>query len=368
MSSILTPTPPSDARNAVARFDKPLWWDATAEAVVFLDQRVLPTRIVTLSVTSIPAMVLAIRDMVVRGAPAIGLAGAYGLVFALTANSNCPASDCLPALEAARNTLDAARPTAVNLHWALMQQWDHATQWVAQHPEGSEQQLREALLANAIALHDADIACCKAMGEHGAALLPTHAKVLTHCNTGFLATGGFGTALGVIRAAQAHGKIAQVFADETRPRLQGARLTAWELAQDNIPVTLISDGMAAWLMRTQQIDAVLIGADRIAANGDTANKIGSYHLALAAHAHGVPFYVVAPTATIDFTLPNGSGIPIEARDPREVREIEGIALTAPTGVSVWNPAFDVTPAHYISRIITETGVYPADGLKNQQLC
>jgi methylthioribose-1-phosphate isomerase len=298
-----------------------------------LDQRLLPEREVWLEYRDFREVARAIKDMVVRGAPAIGCTAAYGV--AIGVRQNAALADVIA-------TLRATRPTAVNLFWAL-------DQMAAVQPptvEALEQRARE--------IHLADVAACIAMGEAGAPLLPD-GTVLTHCNAGALATGGYGTALGVIRAAHATGRKLRVFADETRPFLQGARLTAWELHKSGIDVTVITDNMAAHLMQRGEIQSVIVGADRIAANGDTANKIGTYGVALAARAHGLPFFVAAPLSTIDLKTPDGAQIPIEERDAREVTHV-GERRLAPDGVGVRNPAFDVTPAALIAAIITERGV------------
>jgi methylthioribose-1-phosphate isomerase len=294
-----------------------------------LDQRKLPGEEVWLEYRDYREVARAIRDMVVRGAPAIGCAAAFG--YALGVKQGHPASEVAQALR-------TTRPTAVNLFWAL----DRVAR--ADDPE-----------AEARAIWRDDIDRCLRIGRHGAALLPARGNVLTHCNAGALATGGYGTALGVIRAARAAGKTISVLADETRPLLQGARLTAWELLRDGIPVTLITDNMAGTLMARGDVQAVVVGADRIARNGDTANKIGTYALAVLSHAHDIPFYVAAPLSTVDRATLDGAHIPIEERDPREVTHL-GAARVAPDGVAVKNPAFDVTPARYIRAIITEAGV------------
>ena len=299
-----------------------------------LDQRELPLKIQYLQCTTHQAVVEAIHSMAVRGAPAIGIAAAYGLVLAVINHE-----DYL----AAEQALADSRPTAVNLRWAL------------ERMRRIEQRSVDALLKEAIAIHHEDLAQNLKMGELGAALLPEGATVLTHCNTGALATGGHGTALGVIRSAHAAGKLKAVFNTETRPWLQGARLTAFELMQEGIPAKLIADGAAAHLMSKIKIDWVIVGADRIAANGDTANKIGTYGVAVLARAHDIPFYVAAPSSTFDLRISDGSQIPIEQRDPREITEGLGKVI-APAGIRVYNPAFDVTPAALINGIITEKGL------------
>ena len=313
------------------------WKDGT---LFLLDQTRLPREEVWTAYTDYRAVAHAIRTMVVRGAPAIGITAAYAYALAARAGEN---------LEEARALLAASRPTAVNLFWAL-ERMARAAGRCGGDPA--------ALVKEAEAIHREDVDMCRAMGDHGAGVVPPGARILTHCNAGALATGGYGTALGVIRSAWAQGKVEMVYADETRPLLQGARLTAWELTRDGIPVTLLTDGMAAALMAAGQVDLVVVGCDRMAANGDFANKIGTYSLAVNARHHGVPFYTALPTSTIDAALPDGNGIPIETRDAGEVTHLAGVP-TAPEGVAVWNPAFDVTPHALLTGIITEKGVvYP----------
>lgn len=309
-------------------------------ALSLLDQTRLPVEEVWLDYTDYRPVADAIRTMVVRGAPAIGVTAAYAYCLAALAGED---------LDQARTVLAASRPTAVNLFWALDRMARRAAAC------GGNPQ---ALIAEAVAIHAEDVDMCKAIGLHGAAVVPEHARILTHCNAGALATGGYGTALGVIRAAHAQGKVEMVYADETRPLLQGARLTAYELVCDRIPATLIADNMAASLMAKGQIDLAVVGCDRMAANGDFANKIGTYSVAVNAHFHGVPLYVALPCSTIDLSIPDGSGIPIEERDKNEVRTLYGVQ-TAPAEVEVYNPAFDVTPHSLVTGIITEKGVvYP----------
>ena len=305
-----------------------------------LDQTKLPVTEAWISYTDYRPVAVAIRTMVVRGAPAIGVTAAYAYCLAALAGED---------LREARAVLGSSRPTAVNLFWALERMANKAEDC------GGDPAV---LVEEAKAIHAEDVAMCKAMGAYGAAVVPEHARILTHCNAGALATGGYGTALGVIRAAHELGKVEMVYADETRPLLQGARLTAYELVADHIPATLIADNMAASLMAKGKIDMVVVGCDRMAANGDFANKIGTYSVAVNAHHHGVPFYVALPCSTIDLTLPDGSGIPIEERDKDEVRTLYGVQ-TAPAQVDVYNPAFDVTPHSLVTGIITEKGViYP----------
>jgi methylthioribose-1-phosphate isomerase len=287
--------------------------------------------------------------MRVRGAPAIGVTAALGLALAARAARSEPPDRFHRRLSEAAERLRATRPTAVNLSWAL----ERLLRVAEAEPE--PRRAAERLEAEAREMVEEDIRINRAIGRHGAALLPAEGGVLTHCNTGSLATVDYGTALGVVRAAVEAGQKLHVFVGETRPRLQGMKLTAWELQRDRIPATVITDSMAGWMMRQGRVQAVIVGADRIAANGDTANKIGTYSLAVLAHAHEIPFYVAAPISTIDFSLPDGQAIPIEERAPEEITHINGVRL-APEGVHVANPAFDVTPAALITAIITEAGV------------
>ena len=310
------------------------------KTLYLLDQTKLPVEEIWLPYTDYRPVADAIRAMVVRGAPAIGVTAAYAYCLAALAGED---------LKQAKAVLAASRPTAVNLFWALDRMERKASD-CGGNPE--------TLIAEAIAIHQEDVAMCKAMGLYGASVVPDHAHILTHCNAGALATGGYGTALGVIRAAHEQGKVDMVYADETRPLLQGARLTAYELVTDHIPATLIADNMAASLMAKGKIDMVVVGCDRMAANGDFANKIGTYSVAVNAHHHGVPFYVALPCSTIDLTIPDGDRIPIEERAKNEVRTLYGVQ-TAPATVEVYNPAFDVTPHSMVTGIITEKGViYP----------
>lgn len=318
-----------------------------------LDQSRLPETVEFLDCRDVEAVAVAIRELKVRGAPAIGVTAAMGV--ALGAQT-IPATDYdvfAKALSTICERLAATRPTAVNLFWAI-ERMKQKVDALRAEPVAS---IKAALMKESQAILEEDIALCKAMGQHGANLIQTGQTVLTHCNAGALATAGYGTALGVIRAAWEQGKKIQVIADETRPVLQGARLTAWELMQDKIPVTLITDNMAGSLMRQGKIHLCVVGADRIAANGDVANKIGTYSVAVLAKAHGIPFYVAAPYSTIDLKTKTGADIPIEQRNPLEVTTIHGSHPVAPTGVAVYNPAFDVTPAELISGIITERGVF-----------
>ncbi len=320
-------------------------WDNGA--LRLLDQRALPQWVDYLRCTAAAAVARAIHDMAVRGAPAIGIAAAYGVVLAARARYAADPVTWQQDIEADFALLLDARPTAVNLRWAL----ERMRAKIA----GLTGDPGAALLDEARAIHEADIAANRRMGELGAALIEAGSAVLTHCNTGALATGGYGTALGVIRAAYAAGKITQVYAGETRPWLQGARLTAWELAQERIPVTLIADGAAAYLMALGKVRWVIVGADRIAGNGDTANKIGTYSLALAARRHGVKFMVVAPLSTFDSGLASGAGIPIEQRPAEEILTLNGQPVAAP-GAAAWNPGFDITPAELIDTWVNEAGV------------
>ncbi len=313
-----------------------------------LDQRRLPVEEVYIDYDEPVAVAAAIRDMVVRGAPAIGVTAAYGVVLAARRRYAQDQEHWREAIRADFEALAASRPTAVNLFWAL-ERMGRLMDTLTGEPVGP-------LLAEAKTIHAEDVAANQRMGQLGAALIaPEGRGVLTHCNTGSLATGGYGTALGVIRSAFEQKRIAQVYADETRPWLQGARLTAWELVKDGIPVTLLADGAGAALMREGRVNWLIVGSDRIAANGDVANKIGTYHAAIAARHHGVKVMVVAPTSTVDMSLPSGDRIPIESRSPDEVLGCGGHAVAAP-GAKAWNPAFDVTPAELIDAIITEKGV------------
>jgi methylthioribose-1-phosphate isomerase len=316
-----------------------------------LDQRKLPGEVGEVRVRNASEAARAIRDMVVRGAPAIGCAAAYGV--ALAARDAARAQDPDAVFAAAVLELREARPTAVNLRWALERLSKRRAALLA---EGvSHAKVAEALLEEAHAVAAEDLAACRAIGRNGAGLVPDGRGILTHCNAGGLATSGYGTALGVIRAALESGKKCAVYADETRPWLQGARLTAWELLQDGIPVTLLPDVAAASLLVSGKVGCVVVGADRIARNGDTANKVGTYPLALAANAAGIPFYVAAPISTVDLRAATGRDIPIEERGADEVTHLAGSRVAA-DGVRVFNPAFDVTPAQLVSAIITERGV------------
>ena len=321
--------------------------------VRLIDQRQLPGQVVYLDCADHHEVAEAIRNLSVRGAPAIGIAAAMGLALGARSIQTRDPDHFLRELSRIADELAATRPTAVNLFWAL----DRMIRVAASRSQLDVESLVQALIAESQAILDEDIAMNRAMGKIGAAFIEGGDTILTHCNAGALATGGYGTALGVIRAAWEDGKKIRVIADETRPVLQGARLTAWELMQDDIPVTLITDNMAGALMREGRIQRCIVGADRIAANGDVANKIGTYSVAVLARYHGIPFYVAAPTSTLDLSIPSGAHIPIEARDPREVTHVHGLAHIAPDGVDVANPAFDVTPADLITAIITEKGAF-----------
>ena len=323
------------------------------DAVVMVDQRKLPADETYVTCRTAAEVARAIKSMVIRGAPAIGVAAAMGLALGLRASKATGTQKLAPEFYRLCEQMAATRPTAVNLFWAIERMKRTFAAGIAAGE--SVDQLKSRAVAEAAAIHDEDVASCRAIGAHGAAVVPQDARVLTHCNAGALATAGYGTALGVIRGAVEAGKSVAVFADETRPFLQGARLTAWELVKDGIDTTVITESMAAPLMRDGRVDLVVVGADRIAANGDTANKIGTYTLALVAREHGVPFYVAAPLSTVDLDTPEGRDIPIEERDAREVTHLRSVRLT-PAGARVFNPAFDVTPHALIAGIITERGI------------
>lgn len=329
---------------------KPIEW-LPERKVRFLDQTRLPGEEVWIETDDYRVIVEAIRRLQVRGAPLIGISAAYALVLAAFSAERAPGG-FRERLGAAAEELRNARPTAVNLAWAI----DRLLLSIAQFAEPS--QTADALLKEAQRIHEEDVASNLRMGDLGAALLPEGARVLTHCNTGSLATGGYGTALGVVRSAWGQGKIDHVYVDETRPLLQGSRLTAWELLRDGIPHTVIVDGAAGALMKLGRVNAVIVGADRIAANGDVANKIGTYQLAVLARENGIPFYVAAPISTVDLHLTSGDQIPIEERSAEEVTDVFGIRV-APPGAQAANPAFDVTPEEYVTAIITENGVAEA---------
>ncbi len=330
----------------------PVRW--AGDRLLLLDQTRLPREELTREFARWEDVAEALRTLVVRGAPAIGVTAAFGVALAARQSRATTFDSLLADIETAIKGLAATRPTAVNLFWAL----DRMRSTLLAGRAMSVDAIRSRLLAEAQAILDEDVAANRAMGDHGATLVPSGARILTHCNAGALATAGYGTALGVVRSAHAQGKVALVWVDETRPVMQGSRLTAWECVRDGIPHRLVADVVAASLMGRGQVDLVVTGADRIAANGDTANKIGTYALAVLAHHHHVPFYVAAPFSTIDPTLASGAEIPIEERDPADVRRV-GATVTAPEASPVFNPAFDVTPSELIAAIITERGVFRA---------
>ena len=331
-----------------------VWWEAGK--VRMIDQRLLPLRFEIADFDTVAGVARSIQEMYVRGAPAIGATAAFGMALAAQASTATDAAALVSHVRAAKATLDAARPTAVNLTWATSRLLDLAVK-LAESGVGVDA-IRAGLVEEAQRVADEDVEINKRMGQHGAAVIPANANILHHCNTGSLATVDYGTALGVVRAAHEAGKKIHVWVDETRPRLQGARLTAWELLRDGIPMHLIADNAAGLLMRQGKVDVVLFGADRVAANGDVANKIGTYKLAVVAQANGIPCYAVVPTPTIDLSLPDGDHIPIEERAWDEVTLIDG-AQIAPDDVPVYNPAFDITPHRYLTGIITDQGIcYP----------
>jgi len=323
----------------------------TEQGVRFLDQTKLPTEETYVTCKTHEQVADVIRNMVVRGAPAIGVAAAMGIALGVKNSKAETAGDLKREFDQICAIIGQTRPTAVNLFWAIRRMQEKFERGRIQPIP----QIKRTLIEEARRMHAEDIAANQAMGRHGATLMPASGGVLTHCNAGALATAGYGTALGVIRAAVEGGKKIHVYADETRPFLQGARLTAWELMKDGIPTTVISDNMAGAMMQQGKIGAIVVGADRIAANGDVANKIGTYTVAILAREHGIPFYVAAPISTVDLECPDGGGIPIEQRNAREVTHIAGRQMV-PDGVEVENPAFDVTPAKYVAAIITEKGV------------
>jgi methylthioribose-1-phosphate isomerase len=326
------------------------------DVVVMIDQRKLPAREVYVRCKTAPEVARAIKTMVIRGAPAIGVAAAWGIALGMRRSTATGTQKFAAEFQKTCDLMAATRPTAVNLFWAIERMkrcFGDAVQ-----AGQSVDQIKDRLDREAQMIHDEDLASCRAMGAFGAAVVPADARILTHCNAGALATAGYGTALGVIRGAIEQGKRVAVFADETRPFLQGARLTAWELVRDGIDTTIITDNMSAALMGQGKVDLVVVGADRIAANGDTANKIGTYGVAVLAREHHIPFYVAAPLSTIDLRTPDGSHIPIEERSSREVTHVGG-AQMAPLAAKIWNPAFDVTPHRFIAGIITEKGIFRA---------
>lgn len=336
----------------------PVMWQK--DHVLLIDQNRLPAEYTLVEISNSDDMALAIKTMIVRGAPAIGVAAAYGMYLGAREINTESRELFLTQLEKVAEKLRATRPTAVNLFWAIQRMLNTARRTL-----GPVEYLKEVLLETAKNINLEDIQTCRSIGDHGLEVLPKKPEkltILTHCNAGALATAGYGTALGVVRSAWREGRLARLFADETRPRLQGAKLTAWECVQDRIPITLITDNMAAHCMKQGLIHAVVVGADRIAANGDTANKIGTYNVAIGAKAHNIPFFVAAPLSTIDFSLVDGNQIPIEERDPIEVYQVGNTRLT-PEGVDFYNPAFDVTPANLITAIITEYGAVAPSELK-----
>ncbi len=337
------------------------------EGVNFLDQTKLPLEETYVLATDYKQVATVIRDMIVRGAPAIGVSGAMGVALGIDRSTATTLPELAAEVAVICDLLAATRPTAVNLFWGI-ERIRALHNSLAAQPGIALDEIKTAVVAEARRMYDEDIEACKQMGRFGAELMPKSGTVLTHCNAGALATCGYGTALGVIRAAIEAGHTIDVFADETRPFLQGARLTAWELMKDNIPTTVLCDNMAASLMLAGRIQAVIVGADRIAANGDVANKIGTYGVAILAKEHGIPFYVAAPWSTIDLATPTGAGIPIEQRAATEVTHSNGRQMT-PHGVGIENPAFDVTPAKYVTAIITERGILKApytDSIRAQQ--
>ncbi len=326
----------------------------TESGVVFIDQTKLPTEEVYVTCTTHQQVADVIRNMVVRGAPAIGVAAAMGIALGVKNSKATNAADLKKDFDQICEAIRQTRPTAVNLFWAIRRMTEKF-ETLRPRTIAEIRQAQQVMIEESQRMHAEDIAANQAMGRHGATLMPSSGGVLTHCNAGALATAGYGTALGVIRAAVEAGKKIHVYADVTRPFLQGSRLTAWELMKDGIPTTVISDNMAGVMMQQGKIGAIVVGADRIAANGDVANKIGTYTVAILAKEHGIPFYVAAPISTVDLATPDGSKIPIEQRNAREVTHIGGRQMT-PDGVEIENPAFDVTPAKYIAAIITERGI------------
>lgn len=338
-----------------------IWHDGR---ILLIDQNRLPTEYAFVEISRCDDMAQAIKTMIVRGAPAIGIAAAYGMYLGAQEIHTNDREEFLKQLEKVAQRLRQTRPTAVNLFWAIARMLKTAYETI-----GSVEQLKVSLLKTAQAIQAEDLQTCQAIGDCGLTALPSspdQLRLLTHCNAGALATAGYGTALGVVRSAWREGRLAMLYADETRPRLQGAKLTSWECVQEGIPVTVITDSMAAHCMKQDMIDAVIVGADRIAANGDTANKIGTYSLAIVAQAHNIPFFVAAPLSTVDFDLPTGSKIPIEERHPSEIYQI-GETVICTQGVEFHNPAFDVTPAELITAIITEQGVVAPEELQKFQL-
>ena len=335
-----------------------VYWEN--DAVVMIDQKLLPQEEKYITCHDYNEVIAAINDLTVRGAPAIGVAAALGIALGAL-NLNCRGrEDFQESFTQICTQFSQSRPTARNLFWAIERMKKRQAE-----STGSVADIKAALVAEACLITREDIAINRRIGRNGRGLLRDGDRVLTHCNAGALATAGYGTALGVIRAAREEGKNLHVFVDETRPVLQGARLTAWEMQQENIPATLITDNMAGFLMQQRKVDLVIVGADRIAANGDVANKIGTYSVAVLAKENGVPFYVAAPLSTLDISLPNGDVIPIEERNDEEVLSFRG-ARTAPTGMAVYNPAFDITPHRYVTAIVTEAGIIRTPYAENIQ--
>ncbi|MBV8885620.1 MAG: S-methyl-5-thioribose-1-phosphate isomerase [Chroococcidiopsidaceae cyanobacterium CP_BM_RX_35] len=337
----------------------PVIWNQ--DSVLLIDQTRLPAEYTFVEISCCKDMARAIKTMIVRGAPAIGVAAAYGVYLGAREIQTTEREQFLSQLEEVAKLLRSTRPTAVNLFWAIGRMLKTAYESL-----GTVNDIKAILLETAQTINLEDLQTCQEIGDHGLQVLPStpeQLRIMTHCNAGALATAGYGTALGVVRSAWREGRLARVYAGETRPRLQGAKLTAWECVQEGIPVTLITDSMAAHCMKRGLIDAVVVGADRIATNGDTANKIGTYSLALIAKAHDIPFFVAAPLSTIDFELSTGSQIPIEERDPAEIYQVGKTILTPERNVEFYNPAFDVTPAELIKAIITEDGVYAPKQLR-----
>ena len=335
-----------------------LYWEAGAAMI--LDQTKLPHELTYVKCTDTGMVAECILNMRIRGAPAIGIATAMGIALGAQAIKAEGYGDFVKDLESVYKTLLATRPTAVNIEWAV----DRMRSFLENHKSEPVETLKRMLIEEAGKVLEEDIEINKAIGRYGAVFVKDGARILTHCNAGGLATGGYGTATAPMRTAHAEGKKIHIYADETRPLLQGARLTAWELKEDGIPVTLITDNCAGALMRMGEIDLVIVGTDRTARNGDVANKIGTYMVAVLARENGIPFYVAAPTSSIDFSMPSGDMIPIEERAPEEVTKVHGKVSIAPEGISVRNLAFDVTPAKYVTAIITEKGVFRPEDLKN----
>lgn len=338
----------------------PVMWQG--DRVSLIDQNRLPTMYARVEIRRSEDMAVAIKTMIVRGAPAIGVAAAYGMYLGAREIKAEKRDEFLAQLALVGDMLKATRPTAVNLFWAIDRMLKTARQTL-----GSVEGIKKILLETAQNIQEEDLQTCQTIGDRGLEALPKSPeklRLLTHCNAGALATAGYGTALGVVRSAWREGRLERLYADETRPRLQGAKLTSWECVQEGIPVTVITDSMAAHCMQLGMIDAVVVGADRIAANGDAANKIGTYSLAIVARAHSVPFFVAAPLSTVDFGLSDGTAIPIEERDPEEIYQLGETRLT-PQGIDFYNPAFDMTPAALITAIITEYGCVPPSELKSQ---